>query len=548
MKQFFTLLLISVFTLCNAQLSNDATPKSWEFDNLDGVAPIVMPSFDLAKIEQEDLRNEGRMDIPYRFGYEFVVDYNLENSGYWQTLENGDRIWRIRFFSQGAKTMNFLFSDFYMPEGASVYLYSNDKKDVLGAYDSKQNNPERVLGTWLVAGEDVWVEYYEPAEHKNEGKLEFYKLIHGYRTADDILKGTNDLNDAGNCHYDVNCTMGSGIDGLKDINKKAVAKIIIGGGLCSGALVNNVNNDGTPYFLTANHCYDSEFGTVNPSQWSFRFNWISPLPSCASTSGSLNSFDYYTVSGAQLKANRAESDFCLVEITGPMDPTWDLVYAGWDRSITTPTKSFGIHHPIGDIMKVSLDNDSPVSTNVQGIQCWEVLGWDKGVTEGGSSGSPLFDNNGRIRGQLLGGESECANNGNSTSGNGLGDFYGRFNISWSTGSTSSARLRDWLDPNNTSGTTLDYYHPLLGVTDVVKPVNEIKVYPNPSNGVFTVSLIDQADSLQYEVYNILGQAVQSGKVDNADNTIDMTGKTNGVYILRLTDAANKTVTRKIVKE
>ncbi len=57
----------------------------------------------------------------------------------------------------------------------------------------------------------------------------------------------------------------------KDINKKAVALIVVNNSYwCSGSLVNNTSNDGTPYFLTANHCYS------NPSQWAFMFNWISP--------------------------------------------------------------------------------------------------------------------------------------------------------------------------------------------------------------------------------------------------------------------------------
>lgn len=63
------------------------------------------------------------------------------------------------------------------------------------------------------------------------------------------------------------------------------------------------------------------------------------------------------------------------------------------------------------------------------------------VTERGSSGSPLYDQNHRIIGQLHGGPSFC-------NGTKLWDFFGRFDLSWTGGGTNSTRLSNWLDPNN----------------------------------------------------------------------------------------------------
>jgi PKD repeat protein len=71
------------------------------------------------------------------------------------------------------------------------------------------------------------------------------------------------------------------------------------------------------------------------------------------------------------------------------------------------------------------------------------------VTEGGSSGSPIFNNSGRIVGDLTGGGSYCST---PTSP----DLYGKFSYSWDqNGSTAAERLKDWLDPDNTGITTLD---------------------------------------------------------------------------------------------
>ena len=86
------------------------------------------------------------------------------------------------------------------------------------------------------------------------------------------------------------------------------------------------------------------------------------------------------------------------------------------------------------------------------------VSWDDGITEVGSSGSPLFDQNGRIIGQLWGGDSRC--NGLSQVGS---SYYGALSESWSRSSSSDSRLQDWLDPEDTDPMTLN------GIGGVVAP-------------------------------------------------------------------------------
>lgn len=484
-------LLLGFFSM-SAQVTNEGKPKSWSQDGISVPAAIVMPRVDVDKLRAEDALNDLKKDAPWRFGFEMLVDYNLDNSGEWSTLKNGDRIWRIRFSSKGARTLNFLFSDFFMPAGASVYLYNNSRTDLLGAYDATQNNEERVLGTWLVSGDDVWIEYYEPAAVKGQGNLEIFKVVHGYRSSDDYLKSPdNDLNASGSCNYDVNCSIAA-INEMKERNKNSVALMIANSsGFCTGALINNTSNNGVPYFLTANHCYS------NPATWSFRFKWISPNPVCAQNVASTNASNVLTISGATLRARRAESDFCLVEINNPIPASWNLLWAGWDRSTTPPPFSFGIHHPSGDIMKVCYDANPPQSFDNAG-NYWMVQDWDMGVTEGGSSGSPLFNNNGRIIGQLWRGSAACV----GTNDNGGSDDYGRFNVSWATGSSQTSRLKEWLDPTNSGVTSIDSYPPaevfannlkavIIGVPEVVcgNSINPVVRITNTGSAMVTSALI-----------------------------------------------------------
>ncbi len=456
MKKLVLFFGLLISTGLFAQVTNQGKPLSWKLSpNEKAMQSYLLPSFNLKALQAEDAINDLDKSGPWRFGYKHMVNIGFED-GQWTELENGDRIWRMKFSSPGALSMNVIFDKFFMPEGGTLYLYNDDRSDLLGAYTSIQNQESGTLGTWIVKGDVLWVEYFEPAKVRGEGKLHFESITHAYRDANtnNTEKG---LGDSGDCNHDVDCPIGSDFEVYRDNDKKAVAKILSGGDdWCTGALINNTANDGTPYFLTANHCVEGQ----DPSNWSFLFGWISPNPVCASSTASTNGPTTMSISGATLRAKNAASDFCLVELNSAVPAGWNRTWAGWDRTDTNPEYEVGIHHPAGDIMKISRDDTGAIKTTYSGADVWEITaagnGWELGVTEGGSSGSPLFDQNGRIIGQLWRGNAACA----GTDDNNDFDQYGRFATSWDYGSTDATKLEPWLDPLGTNPEILDSYPPL----------------------------------------------------------------------------------------
>ena len=462
--KFKLLYLLAFFTTLSfaQQIPEDVKPPSWNLDNATQLIPHKLPSFDLKKLQDEDLINDKDKSKPWRFGHDIYVDHDFNEVGEWTILENGDKIWRMSYTSKDAHTLNFMFDVFKIPVGAKLYVYNNDKDDLLRPFTHHNNNPEEVLGTWLVNGDQAWIEYYQPANVTGKAKIVVGSVIHGYRTAETHRKA---LNDSGACNQDVDCDITPasdpfGLDTVKENVKKANAMITVNGGtgICSGTLVNNTNNDGTPYFMTANHCSGGEAG------WAFRFNWRSPNPSCSTNASSTNGAFDQTVSGSIVRASSSQSDMELVEITDTsfFNNNPDVVWAGWNKSTTdVPTVNFGIHHPSGDIQKVCREDDGAYKAVVgfngnANTQMWYIDEWELGVTEPGSSGSALYNETGHLIGMLSGGAAACS----GTSNNGAYDFYGRFDVAWDFGSTTSSRLKEWLDPSNSGVDVLDQYPPL----------------------------------------------------------------------------------------
>ncbi len=426
-----------------AQITQFGSPIAWDNKNLPShIAFVDMPELDRQRLDLEDAITDQHRDVPWRFGVEQEVSLNPDNAGTWVVNPlNGRPVWQLGINCPEALSINLIFSRFNLPDGAKVFIWSADRSQYLGAFTSANNLPEGILATGILHTDRIVVEYHPNPKHA--GELEVGTVVHGYRT---LLKAPlqDDLDERGPfgssdpCNVNVNCSTGSAWQN----EKKAVALILLGGSLCSGAMVNNTAQDGKPYFLTANHCLGS-----NPATWVFYFNHESS--GCSGNTGPTNQ----SISGATLRAKNANSDFALVELSSIPPQSWGIYYAGWDRTDNSSvTSGTGIHHPGGDIKKICVDSDNPSKVLAGDVNSWMVGDWEIGVTEPGSSGSPLFDQNHRIIGQLYAGASECVG---SNSNNGQSDFYGRFGVSWAAGSSSSTRLREWLDPQNTGATVLN---------------------------------------------------------------------------------------------
>jgi len=525
MKNFTLVLLFAFILQVSAQNPQKPQPESWSVPSIEKVAPIKFQKPDLAPLKAEDAVNDLDKSIPWRFGYDHFVDYGLTNAGKWHELPNGDRIWRINFISPGALTMNLIFDTYHIPVGGKVYVYNGDRSQILNEFTHLHNSPEEILGTWMVDGEHLWIEYFEPKKVRGQGRLNIGNVVHGYRSLK-YPDGTTDakaLNDSGPCNVDVNCDISAFNSTAHDIKndvKRSVGMIVVGGsGNCTGALVNNTNNDGTPYFLTANHCLG---GSV--AGWAFRFNWASDesVADCATNAPSINNGFIQTASGGILRAANAKSDMALIEIT---DATFftnnsaDLVWAGWNRSTTAvPSLNVGVHHPSGDIQKVCVDLQGATRTTTgfngePNAEMWRIADWDLGVTEPGSSGSPLFDQDGLIIGKLSGGSAACA----GTNDNGGFDIYGRFGVSWDFSAASNAQLEFWLDPAGTNPITLGQFPPLQ-TFDNDAAISVLNIPTNLCEDTITPTIrITNAGNLQLTSATIMYQ-LDSGAVSSMNWT------------------------------
>lgn len=431
-----------------AQITYGGHPIQWENKVADQSIPVVvMATPDYDKLVLEDAITDQHKDVPYRFGEEFEVDYDFNHSGRW-TEEDGLKIWQLAISSPGALNMSLRFDEFRIPKGGELYIWTADREEFIGKFDHRSNKNSGVLATSLLHGDKIIVEYAVKADLEDKGMLRIGQVVHGYRTflksrfMDEASQQRGPFGTSGNCEVNVNCPEGADWQ----IEKKAVAIIVEGGyGLCTGALVNNTNNDGTPYFLTANHC--TQGSAVG--NWVFYFNHESS--GCSGTTGPQSQ----SISGSSLVANNGASDFALLLLDDTPPASFNVQYAGWDATDSEAGVSSAtcIHHPSGDIKKISFENDAPYHDIGNGAQVWWIDDWELGVTEPGSSGSPLFNQDHRIIGQLFGGASACQ----GSSGNGQYDFYGRFGVSWDNSSNASARLMDWLDPGNTGLLVLDGY-------------------------------------------------------------------------------------------
>jgi hypothetical protein len=304
-------------------------------------------------------------------------------------------------------------------------------------------------------------------------------------------------------------------------------------GYGSGVLVNNTAQDGKAYILTAEHnglnFFSGAFASpANLANWEFDFKY--QRPGCNNQQAPQGTISY---TGCALRMRSFDgggetgSDVALMEIS---DVSFDASihrYAGWTRSTSAPASGFGIHHPAGDVKKISFFTAPAVaavydaqSTPVHWRLSWSATQSGHGVTEPGSSGSPIFElNTGLVLGTLTGGLASC-------SFRNAPDYYGMFWHQWDgNGSTPDRQLKPWLDPLNID--PQQFQGKNLSITANDEIIHKYSVYPNPTRSGEKVFLPD-LENAHWLVFDLQGRLI----MQVVDSKVLFAPKKPGTYIIK----------------
>lgn len=374
---------------------------------------------------------------------------------HWHKNESGKQLAAISFTAQEAHGVRLGVLIGALPGSAVLRVYSQEKAETvfqisgqevlqiiqrnLDAGDRSEDG--RTWWTPDIGSAEVTLEIELPAETPAGAiNVAVPRVSHIFVPLEiaqipDVQLKINESND---CNMDAAC-----YDAYSN-QRNAVARMVFNKEgntyLCTGTLMNDVADTGTPYFLSAEHCIASQtVASTLQTDWFFR------SPTCNSRTLSGSSTRRYN--GAILLYASSSTDTSFMKLNE--SPPSGAYFAGWDASSgggESGAVVIGLHHPQGDLLKFS--SGSVISqANCAGmggtqVSCSGVsgnfyrVGWTKGTTEGGSSGSALFGSDGRyVIGTLYAGNATCGINTTY-------DYYGRFDVAY------NAALKQWLGVNN----------------------------------------------------------------------------------------------------
>lgn len=468
-KLIATALIISLYFVTFGQISHGGIPPSLKYGG-----HIVTESFpveaDWNTIKAEDAYTLANQ-FPLRIGLNIPVNKGLNDIGAWSQLPDGRMLWRYEIELAGAKALSVMFDKFKLPKGAELYLYDANRHVTIGAFTSENNNKYNIFNAQMLPGDRVVIEYCEIPNgiaeinnYRSITDLNIGEVIYVYNDGgryDYLLpEGSKPSTGASQwCMVNVNCPEGDDWQ----VHKKGVVALVmpLDGKtyLCSGSMVNDAINSGTQYLLTAFHCGD---GTQpeDKLRWQFYYNY--ERPSCSNDE---RPEEGQMISGCELVSEsgvmRSGSDYMLVRLIDRPMSDWNIYYNGWDISEVPSNSGVGIHHPNGDVKKIStyttplkIGTFNTSMTNGFWSVKWAETESGRSLVEGGSSGSPLFNTEGLIVGTLTGGNANCTDNPDGST------LYGRIDKHWTANGTTMVRqLKPWLDPLNTGITKVDGVDP-----------------------------------------------------------------------------------------
>lgn len=474
---------------------------------------------DFAKLQNED---DG---FRYSVGDRYATDINLSKDAEKTETGDGSTIYRIGFQAPGARFMDISFDRFILPEGGDAYLYNPVTRDSRGPYRREEIPDNTDFSTDLLPGDHILFICSIPSSKADSLQISLRCVIAGQ-------KAFFNSGETPSCLINTACEEAAPYHDIV----QSVVLIYMDGYLCSGNLINNTAQDGTPYILTAAHCMEN-ISAPHYGSWKFYFNIASN--SCASNNDgpTLHDLGLQVMTGCQLVAKGNNSDFLLLKLNRKIPESYNAYYCGWDRRNSPPKRGMaGIHHPKGDYKKISLSSQEPVTDNCAGVgfnrkAFWRFF-WTQGMAFQGSSGSGLFESqNKRLIGTLTAiNDVDC-----QASTDRKLSWYGKLSYHWFANNEqdSAQQLRPWLDPLRSGVLYMDgSYLRSSAQPAVTESEQAVRIYPNPASEELSVRLLTD-DIRTAEIFSVSGQRIRSVSLQQGENRIPLQEMAEGIYLLRV---------------
>lgn len=394
-----------------------------------------MPSFDLAQLVKEDAKRDSTIGLS-RFGKPFDVFYTLAD-GQWDSVDGG-RIWSMTFKSEGALSLNFIFNDFRLQEGAELYVVNKDESVLFGPVTKESTTENGVFLTDIIKGDQASIYLFEPTDCEGTSSLTIKRVVHGYRNYERVSEPNR------NYIYtqDVACYPSYGMA------SDAVAMVLHGSATCigTGFLIMSADYSFKPYFLTSyfvvntdgnNSISEDEIYDAENSLFKFRYK--------KTTCEGSNTISGTTYNHADIRALWNGTYFALFELKSNLKQNTSLTWLGWDIGYGSNGDPACIHHPQNDVMKISFAN-GPLYYDSSYF--WGEWFMYNGAIYSCSIGAPLLNDYKRVIGHISNLYTPLNEYGEPNYA-----YIGQLFNSWYGGGTNNTRLMNWLDPNNT---TLSY--------------------------------------------------------------------------------------------
>lgn len=270
----------------------------------------------------------------------------------WERLDDGhgNTSWRLAVRAPQAKTLRLHFTRFAIEPGDEVVVYA----DPTAEYGRKvaPSKTATTSGFWgpITEGEVVFLEVVTASTTPPD--VAFDKLSYAVAPAAMTSKSSKE----GSCYLDPNCFTDV-IPGLADLMMgvgQMVFEVEDGQAVCTGTLILDEAGTFTPYFYTANHCFDDD-ATADSLLTSFF--WFTDQ--CNGTALPWDQVSTY-VQGSQILFNTRETDVLLLQLD--QYPPSGAVYFSWsilDQQIDDPI--LVLHHPAGTYMRFTVGYINGVS-------------------------------------------------------------------------------------------------------------------------------------------------------------------------------------------